>query len=146
MNIYEYIMNTHGHALGHNHVLSPYIENTRARIKENCPHISSPKLRKAVQYNSIERCKASTLEVYAFKFSSYQQHTKFILHIRYSSKRFLTRHIINKFSYPCNRPWRPWGLWDVEDPTLTRQSAHRWWYGCEPYARAVLYSPETLLF
>jgi hypothetical protein len=26
--------------------------------------------------------------------------------------------------YPCNRQWRPIGLWDVEDPTLSRQSAH----------------------
>jgi hypothetical protein len=26
-----------------------------------------------------------------------------------------------------NRPWRPIGLWDVKDPTLSRQSAHRWW-------------------
>jgi hypothetical protein len=25
-----------------------------------------------------------------------------------------------------NRPWRPIGLEDVEDPTLTRQSPHRW--------------------
>jgi TRAP-type mannitol/chloroaromatic compound transport system permease small subunit len=23
-----------------------------------------------------------------------------------------------------NRPWRPIGLWDVKDPTLSRQSAH----------------------
>jgi hypothetical protein len=29
-----------------------------------------------------------------------------------------------KKSYPPNRPWRPIGLWDVEDPTLCRQSAH----------------------
>jgi hypothetical protein len=27
---------------------------------------------------------------------------------------------------PCNRTWRPTGLWDVEDPTLYRHSAHRW--------------------
>jgi hypothetical protein len=26
--------------------------------------------------------------------------------------------------YPRNRPWRPIGLRDVEDPTLSRQSAH----------------------
>jgi hypothetical protein len=26
--------------------------------------------------------------------------------------------------YPRNRPWRPIGLWDVEDPTLSRQSTH----------------------
>jgi hypothetical protein len=25
---------------------------------------------------------------------------------------------------PCNRPWKPIGLWDVKDPTLSRQSAH----------------------
>jgi hypothetical protein len=29
-------------------------------------------------------------------------------------------------SYPCSRPWRPIGLWDVEGPTLSRESAHRW--------------------
>jgi hypothetical protein len=29
-----------------------------------------------------------------------------------------------KKSYPRNRPWRPIGLWDVKDPTLSRQSAH----------------------
>jgi hypothetical protein len=26
-------------------------------------------------------------------------------------------------SYPRNRPWSPIGLWDVKDPTLSRQSA-----------------------
>jgi hypothetical protein len=29
---------------------------------------------------------------------------------------------------------------------LSRQSAHRWWAGCQPYAPAALYSPETLFF
>jgi hypothetical protein len=29
-------------------------------------------------------------------------------------------------SYPCNRPWWPMGLWDVEALTVSRQSAHRW--------------------
>jgi hypothetical protein len=28
------------------------------------------------------------------------------------------------YSYPHNRPWRPRGLWDVKDLTLSRQSAH----------------------
>jgi hypothetical protein len=49
-------------------------------------------------------------------------------------------------SYPRNRPWRPIGLWDVEDPTLCRQSAHRWRQGCQPCAPAALYFPEILLF
>jgi hypothetical protein len=30
-----------------------------------------------------------------------------------------------KYSYPRHRRWRPIGLWDVEDPTLSRQSALR---------------------
>jgi hypothetical protein len=33
---------------------------------------------------------------------------------------------VKKESYPSNRPWRPIWLWDVEGPTLSRQSAHRW--------------------
>jgi hypothetical protein len=36
------------------------------------------------------------------------------------------------------------GLWDVKDPTFSRQSAHRWRRGCQPYAPTALYSPETL--
>jgi hypothetical protein len=44
---------------------------------------------------------------------------------------------------PVNRLWKPIGLRDVEDRTLSRQSAHRWRWGCQPYAPAALYSPET---
>jgi hypothetical protein len=29
-------------------------------------------------------------------------------------------------SHPCNRLWRPIGLWDVEAPIFPRHSAHRW--------------------
>jgi hypothetical protein len=28
--------------------------------------------------------------------------------------------------YPCNRLWRPIGLWGVEAPTSSRESVHRW--------------------
>jgi hypothetical protein len=31
-------------------------------------------------------------------------------------------------TFPCNRPWRPMWLWDVEVPI--------WWWGCQPYAPA----------
>jgi hypothetical protein len=31
------------------------------------------------------------------------------------------------------------GLWDVENPTLSRQSAHRWLLGCQPYTPTTLY-------
>jgi hypothetical protein len=45
-------------------------------------------------------------------------------------------------NYPRNRPWRPIRLWDVDDPTLSRQSARRWQWGCQPYATAALCLPE----
>jgi hypothetical protein len=48
-------------------------------------------------------------------------------------------------SCPWNRPWRPIGLWEVEAPTFSRQSAHRWRWGCQPYAPALLYSPGRFL-
>jgi hypothetical protein len=44
--------------------------------------------------------------------------------------------------YPCNRPWRPIGLWDVEAPTFSIQSAHRWRWDCQPYAPAALNPQE----
>jgi hypothetical protein len=46
---------------------------------------------------------------------------------------------------PCNRPWRLIRLWDVEAPTFSRQSAHRWRRGCQPYAPAALYPPGRFL-
>jgi hypothetical protein len=48
-------------------------------------------------------------------------------------------------SYPCKRPWRPIGLWDVEDPILCSQSAHRWRLGCQFYAPAHLYTQKDIL-
>jgi hypothetical protein len=47
------------------------------------------------------------------------------------------RHIsenCKKQSYSCNMPCRPIGLWDIETPTFSRQSAHLWRWGCQPYA------------
>jgi hypothetical protein len=45
--------------------------------------------------------------------------------------------------YPCNRPGGPIGFWDVETPTLSRQSVHRWRWNCQAYAPAALY-PQTV--
>jgi hypothetical protein len=47
--------------------------------------------------------------------------------------------------YPCNRLWRPMGLWDVEAPIFSRQSSHRWRWGCQPYAPVALYPPGRFL-
>jgi hypothetical protein len=46
---------------------------------------------------------------------------------------FLSSQYKRRWSYPCNRLWRPIGLWDVEAPTFSRHSAHRWRWGCQPY-------------
>jgi hypothetical protein len=37
-------------------------------------------------------------------------------------------------------------LWDVEAPTFSRQSAHRWRWGCQPYAPAAVYPQEDTLY
>jgi hypothetical protein len=50
-----------------------------------------------------------------------------------------------RWSYPCNRPWRPIGLWDVEAPTFSTQSAHRWRRGCQPYTPAALFPTGRFL-
>jgi hypothetical protein len=42
--------------------------------------------------------------------------------------------------YLCNKPWRSIGIWVVQDPTYSRQSAHSG--ANEPYAPAALYSEE----
>jgi hypothetical protein len=44
--------------------------------------------------------------------------------------------------YPCSRQWIAIGLWDVEVPTFSRQSAQRWQLGCQSYAPAALYPQE----
>jgi hypothetical protein len=37
-------------------------------------------------------------------------------------------------------------FWHADDPTLPRQSAHRWRWGREPYTLAALYSTEKIFF
>jgi hypothetical protein len=39
-------------------------------------------------------------------------------------------------------PWRLIGLWDVEAPTFSWQSVHRWRWGCQPYAPGALHPQE----
>jgi hypothetical protein len=53
-------------------------------------------------------------------------------------------YVKNK-SCPCNRPWRPIGVWEVEALTSSRQSAHRWRLICQPYAPVALYPPEMFM-
>jgi hypothetical protein len=56
--------------------------------------------------------------------------------------RWLSYVYMLKARYPCNRPWRPISLWDVEAPTFSRQSAHRWRWGFQPYASAAFHPQE----
>jgi hypothetical protein len=43
-------------------------------------------------------------------------------------------------SCPCNRPWKPIGLWDVEASTFSGQSYNGWRWDCQPYEPAAIYS------
>jgi hypothetical protein len=54
------------------------------------------------------------------------------MHVQYISKA-------KNLSYPYNRPWRPTGLTDVEDPIFSRLSAHKWRLGYQPYTQVALY-------
>jgi hypothetical protein len=58
---------------------------------------------------------------------------------------FLTIIYVYKVKHPCNRPWRTIGLWDVADPKLSVQSAHRLRLGCQPCEQAALYHQKDLL-
>jgi hypothetical protein len=49
-----------------------------------------------------------------------------------------------RYSFPCNRPYRPIG-WDVEASTFSRRSAYRWRWSCQPYVSAVRYCPRRFL-
>jgi hypothetical protein len=40
---------------------------------------------------------------------------------------------------------RPRELWDDKTPRFSTQSAHRWWWGCQPYSQAALYPPRWFL-
>jgi hypothetical protein len=46
--------------------------------------------------------------------------------------------------YPCNRPWRPIGLWEFRAHIFSRQSPHRWRWGCKPYAPTAFYPPRKI--
>jgi hypothetical protein len=63
-------------------------------------------------------------------------------HIPSSRNRSFTILQCKRYSYPCNRSWRAIGLRDIEAPTSSRQSAHRWRWGYQPYARSALYPQE----
>jgi hypothetical protein len=59
--------------------------------------------------------------------------------------KLLYRDIVYIKSYSCNRPWRPIGVWEVDAPTSSRQSAHRRRWSCQPYAPTALYPPGRFL-
>jgi hypothetical protein len=65
--------------------------------------------------------------------------------ILYNARQIGVSMCKQKQSYPCNRPWRPMRFWNVEDPTLSRRSAHRWRLGCQPYDPAALSTQKFLL-
>jgi hypothetical protein len=66
------------------------------------------------------------------------------IHI-FNASGLIWQHLLvhsKRQSHPCNRPWRPIGLWDVEAPTFYRQSAHIWRWGSQSHAPNALYPQE----
>jgi hypothetical protein len=50
------------------------------------------------------------------------------------------------WSYLCDRPWRPIGLWDVETPTFSRQLSRRWRWGFQPHTSDISLPQEDSLY
>jgi hypothetical protein len=46
-------------------------------------------------------------------------------------------------SYPCNTPWTPIWLSQVETTVFPRLSSHRWSRDCQPYGEGGLYLPKS---
>jgi hypothetical protein len=64
-------------------------------------------------------------------------------YIQKNNSELQTRHEYRvTLSYPCERPCRPTELWDVQARTFSRQSVHRWQWGCQPCVPAALYPQE----
>jgi hypothetical protein len=59
-----------------------------------------------------------------------------IVELRVWICKHMRRKVKKSKAIPRNRPWGPIRLWDVESPTFSRQSAHRWRWSCQPYAPA----------
>jgi hypothetical protein len=64
---------------------------------------------------------------------------------RKSESRTVTRVLHTLSTIAVNRPWESISVWDVEAPTFSRQSAHRWRRDCQPYATAALYPSGRFL-
>jgi hypothetical protein len=73
--------------------------------------------------------------------------TPYTLHYHITVFIVTVHRLVHHFNvhYPCNRLWRPVCLLDVEAPTFSTQSAHRWRWGCQPYAPAILYPTGKFL-
>jgi hypothetical protein len=55
------------------------------------------------------------------------------------------KYKLKRWSFPCNMPWSPIVLQEVDDPIFSRQSVYRWRWGYQPYGPAALYPPERFL-
>jgi hypothetical protein len=60
--------------------------------------------------------------------------TDILLQLHGNEENGICRSVFNSSgkSYKKSEAVPATGLWDVEDPTLSRQWAHRWRQGCQP--------------
>jgi hypothetical protein len=70
------------------------------------------------------------MKLFVIKFTSLSCHFiplrfKYCVFTLFSNTVSICSSLSVRVQTPRDRPWRPIGLWDVKDPTLSRQSAHR---------------------
>jgi hypothetical protein len=80
--------------------------------------------------------------LYLFGFQSTLTWDRDKKQIGQSLKNYIVLQIFPVDTVLNDRPWRPTGLWDMEAPTFSRQSAHRWRWVCQPNTPTALYPQE----
>jgi hypothetical protein len=118
------------------------IQRSKSRLKNNSELPSKPKTSNC--HNLLDPCRLNNswrITYYAVflytlmpKYSPRHPHFKHPQSVFFLPYKFHNdgRHFSSKVT-ARNRPWSSIGLWDVE---ASRQSAHRWRWGYQPYAPA----------
>jgi hypothetical protein len=88
-----------------------------------------------VQWNQVSEVMAIPLHIYCPCAS--QAVANSLLWVMVLTDHWNWRDNRWRLSCPCNGLWRHVRLLAVEAPAFSRQSSHRWWWGCQPYALAL---------
>jgi hypothetical protein len=112
----------------------------------NSPSCLNPIIDSNLYNTKMKRNTRLSIGSTAYSRPSLRTDKKYVRYIKtLLATRLLTSMLGCKKRYPCNRPWRTVGLSDVEAPTLSKKSDHKWRWGCQPYTPSALYPPGRFL-